>query len=119
MSLEARSATEEADITRCLEAMRAKLTTLEKAAPGLARLTADVRLEMMSLVGHVNALRATQAAKRMTGEASPLIEQEPVNHLPLFAHEDGHVLTPLDVGRMRETLHRTGDYTMDDEEEVV
>jgi hypothetical protein len=111
MSLESRGTTEEAAITACLERMRAKVTRLEKAAPGLIPLTLEVRHEMMELISHVRALRTTHAAARMIGAEPPLTQQAPVEELPIFAH--GHVLTADEIEAMQQTLHRAGDWTQD------
>ena len=108
--------TDQQECMDCLGRMRGIIKRLTEAAPGLLSLTMELRHEMMDLTSRLQALRCTQAAQRMTGEAPPLREQAPIAEMPLFAHKNGHVLTPLDVERMRETLHRAGDHTLDGEE---
>lgn len=119
MSLNLRQESEEAGIMASLGSMRSTLRSLEDAAPGLTRLTIEMRLGMMDLTARVKALTCTTAAARMTGERPPIAAPGRVDEMPLFAH--GHVLTALDVKRMEDRRHWEGDRTQDstDEDETI
>ncbi len=116
MSLEARIGRECAEIRAEVTSVRLVFVEIEQACPALAQLCASGRMALIGLTAKVNALDTTLGAMRMTGQAPPLTEQKPVEETPLFALPLGRPLEPADLERMRDSLHRAGDHSLDEAE---
>lgn len=93
---------EQQEVMACLGRMRETIKRLTDAAPSVLTLTLELRHEMIELTSRVTAMQCTQAAQRMTGEAPPLTQTSRIDDTTLFL----------------KSLHRAGDHTLDDGEEV-
>lgn len=116
MSLEARVGRECAAIRAEVASVRLVFGEIEQACPAMAGLCASGRLALIGLTAKINALDTTMGALRMTGQAPPLPEQKPVEETPLFSVPAGRPLQETDLERMRESLHRAGDHSLDEVE---
>jgi len=117
MSLEARHAMNLDQVKTSLAAMRAIITRIGEAAPALQKLNAELRLEMMTLTSLVIGVQVTESAQVAVGLRQPMMRQEPVHELPIFAH--GHTLTVAEIEAMEAFRHREGDHTQDHQREEV
>lgn len=116
MSLEARVRRECAEIRAEVTSVRLIFGEIESACPAMMELCAAGRVTLAGLVAKINALDVTLAALRMTGQAPPLPEQKPVAETPLFSLPAGRPLQATDLERMRESLRRAGDHSLDETE---
>lgn len=116
MSLEARVGRECAEIRAEIASVRLVFGEIEQACPAMMELCASGRVTLAGLAAKVNALDVTLAALRMTGQAPALPEQKKVEETPLFSLPVGRPLQEADLERMRESLHRAGDHSLDEVE---
>lgn len=116
MSLEARGGRECAEIRAEIASVRLVFGEIERACPAMMELCGSGRVALAGLAAKVNALEATLGALRMTGQAPQLPEQKPVVETLLFSLPVGRPLQADDLERMRESLHRAGDHSLDETE---
>jgi len=102
--------------------IRAELTGLEHAMPGACDRTLKVRQIMMTLATKLTTIKVIAAKEVMCGNEEPATMQARTEDLELFANvranasQCGHTGVTLEL--LRATLHRAGDHSLDDEDEV-
>lgn len=110
------------DIKRVATAVRIDLRGIREiasrmghAVPGLAKDAGEIGLRCIDILARLNDLEAGAAAKRMIAEEEPLTAQRPVSELELFTGQAGGRECPRHL--LLQSLHRSGDHTLDEEEE--
>lgn len=100
--------------------IRAELTALEHAMPGVCGRTANIRQIMMTLTTRLTGIKVIAAKEVMCGNEEPATRQVRTEDLELFASrlsQLGHTTASLEL--LRASLHRAGDNSLDEEEEAA
>lgn len=100
-----------------LGCIREELTRAGHAHPAVCNVVSDVLQRCMSLASLITTLETIAAAKRQTGEHKQLPKQERTENLELFAASAARGRS-VELDRIRASLHRAGDHTLDVESEV-
>lgn len=98
--------------------IRAELTALEKAMPGVSARTMSIRQIMMTLTTRLTSLKIIAAKEVMCGNEEPATMQVRTEDLELFANvrakasQCGHAVTSVEL--LRASLHRANDHSLDE-----
>lgn len=113
--------------------IRAQLTALEHAMPGVCGRTGNIRQIMMTLTTRLTGIKVIAAKEVMCGNEEPATKQERLEDLELFAGVMAPMplpeITPKDLqcvmrhssqargqAALLNSLHRAGDHSLDTEE---